>query len=47
MGVEAMLVMRPEPFEQLFVPATPEGYILKSVTIGSVILEEKSFEIVY
>ena len=44
MGVA--LVMRPEPFEQFFVPPTPGGYIRNLVTIGTVILEEKSAEIV-
>ena len=36
----------PGPFEQLFVPPTPGGYILNLVTMGPVLSEEKSFEIV-
>ena len=46
MGMAAILVMRPEPFEQLFVPPIPGGYIWNLVTIGPVVSEEKSFEIV-
>ena len=46
MGMTAILVMWPEPFEQLFVPLIPGGYIWKLVTIGPVVSEEKSFEIV-
>ena len=45
MGMAAVLVMRPGPFEQLFVPPTPGGYIY--ITIGPVVSEEKSFEIVH
>ena len=46
MGMAAILVMWPEPFEQLFVPPIPWGYIWNLVTIGPVVSEEKSFEIV-
>ena len=46
MGMAAMLVMWPGPFEQLFVPKSPRGYIWNLVTIGPVVSEEKSFEIV-
>ena len=46
MGMGAILVMWPEPFEQFFVPPTPGGYIWNLVTIGPVVTEEKSFEIV-
>ena len=46
MGMAAILVMWPEPFEQLFVPPIPGGCIWNLVTIGPVVSEEKSFEIV-
>ena len=46
MGIAAVLVMWPGPFEQLFVPPTPGGYIWNLVTIGPGFSEEKSFEIV-
>ena len=46
MGMAAILVMWPEPFEQLFVPPILGGYIWNLVTIGPVVSEEKSFEIV-
>ena len=46
MGMAAILVMWPGRFEQLFVPPAPGGYIWNLVTIGPVVLEEKSFEIV-
>ena len=46
MGMAAILVMWPEPFEQFFVPPIPGGYIWNLVTIGPVVSEEKSFEIV-
>ena len=46
MDMAAILVMWPEPFEQLFVPPIPGGYIWNLVTIGPVVSEEKSFEIV-
>ena len=35
-----------KPFEQLFIPPIPGGYIRNLVTIGPVVSEEKSFEIV-
>ena len=46
MGMAAILVMWPGRFEQFFVPPTPGGYIWNLVTIGPVVSEEKSFEIV-
>ena len=46
MGMAAILVMWLEPFEQLFVPLTIGGYVWNLVTIGPVVSEEKSFEIV-
>ena len=46
MGMAAMLVMWPKPFEQLFFPKCPEGCIWILVAIGPAVLEEKSFEIV-
>ena len=46
MGMAAMLVMWPRPFEQLFFPKGPGGCIWKLVAIGPVVSEEKSFEIV-
>ena len=46
MGMAAMLVMWPGPFEQLFVPKVPGGSIWNLVTIGPSVSEEKSFEIV-
>ena len=46
MGMAAMLVMWPRSFEQLFFPKGPGGCIWNLVAIGSVISEEKSFEIV-
>ena len=46
MGMAAMLVMWPRPFEQLFFAKGPGGCIWNLVAIGPVVLEEKSFEIV-
>ena len=46
MGMAAILVMWLGPFEQFFVPPISEGYIWNLVTIGPVVSEEKSFEIV-
>ena len=46
MGMVAMLIMWPGPFEQLFVPPTPADYMWNLVTIGPVVSEEKLFEIV-
>ena len=46
MGMAAMLVMWPWPFEQFFFPKGPGGYIWNLVAIGPVVSEEKSFEIV-
>ena len=45
MGMVAMLVMWPRPFEQLFFPKGPRGCIWNLVAIGPVVSEEKSFEI--
>ena len=45
-GMAAMLVMWPRPFEQLFFPKGPGGWIWNLVAIGPVVSEEKSFEIV-
>ena len=41
-----MAAMWPRPFEQLFFPKGPGGYIWNLVAIGPVVSEEKSFEIV-
>ena len=46
MGMAAMLVMWPRPFEQFFFPKGPGGCIWNLVAIGPVVSEEKSFEIV-
>ena len=46
MGMAAMLVMWPRPFEQLFFPKGLGGCIWNLVAIGPVVSEEKSFEIV-
>ena len=46
MGMAAMLVMWPRPFEQLFFPKGPGGCIWDLVAIRPVLSEEKSFEIV-
>ena len=46
MGMAAMLVMWPRPFEQLFFPIGPGGCIWNLVAIGPVVSEEMSFEIV-
>ena len=42
MGMAAMLVMWPWPFEQFNVPKTPGGYIWNLVTIGPAVSEEMS-----
>ena len=47
MGMAAMLVMWPRPFEILFFPKGPGGCIWNLVAIGPVDSEEKSFEIVH
>ena len=44
MGMAAIIVMWPGPFEQFFVPPTHWGYIWNLVTIGPTVSEEKSFE---
>ena len=46
MGMAAMLVMWPSPFEQFFFPKVHGGFIWNLVAIGSGVTEEKSFEIV-
>ena len=46
MGMVAILVMWPKPFEQLLFPKGPGGCIWNLVAIGPVVSEEKSFEIV-
>ena len=46
MGVAAILVMWPEPFEQTFVPASKGVSICNFNLIGPVVSEEKMFEIV-
>ena len=46
MGVAAILVMWPEPFEQTFVPASKGVSICNLNLIGPVVSEEKMFEIV-
>ena len=46
MGLAAMMVMWPRPFEQLFFPKGPGGCIWNLVAIGPVVSEEKLFEIV-
>ena len=46
MGVAAILVMWPGPFEQTFVPASWGVSICNLKSIGPVVSEEKMFEIV-
>ena len=46
MGMAAMLVMWPRPFEQFFFPKGPGGCIWNLVAIGPVVSEKKLFEIV-
>ena len=46
MGVAAILVMWPGPFEQTFVPVSQEVSIWNLNLIGPVVSEEKMFEIV-
>ena len=46
MGMAAMLVMWPRPFEQLFFSKGPGGCIWNLVAICPEVSEEKSFEIV-
>ena len=46
MGMAAILVMWPRPFEQFFFPKGPGGCIWNLVAIDPVVSEEKSFEIV-
>ena len=44
MGMAAILVMWPGPFEQTFVPPSQGGYIWNLTPIGPVVSEEKMFE---
>ena len=44
MGMVAILVMWPGPFEQTFVPPSHEGSIWNLTLIGQVISEEKMFK---
>ena len=44
MGMAAILVMWPGPFEQTFVPPSQGGYIWNLASIGPVVSEEKMFE---
>ena len=46
MGMAAMLVIWSRLFEQFFFPTGPGGCIWNLVTIGPVVSEKKSFEIV-
>ena len=46
MGMAAILVMCPGPFEQTFVPASQAVSICNLKLIGPVVSEEKMFEIV-
>ena len=46
MGMAAMFVMWPRPFEQLFFPKGPGGCIWNLVAIGLVVSEKKLFEFV-
>ena len=44
MGMAAILVMRPGPFEQIFVPPFHGGSIWNLSLIGQVVSEEKMFK---
>ena len=44
MGMAAILVMWPEPFEQTFVPLSQVGSLWNLASIGPVVSEEKMFE---
>ena len=44
MGMAAILVMWPGPFEQTFVPLSQEGSTWNLASIGPVVAEEKMFE---
>ena len=46
MGMAAMLVMWPGPFEQFFFPKVPGGCMWNLVAISPVVWDEKLFEIV-
>ena len=44
MGMAAILVMWPGPFEQAFVPPSKEGSIWNLAPIGLAVLKENKFE---
>ena len=44
MGMAAIVIMWPGPFEQTFVPPSQEGSIWNLASIGPVVSEEKMFE---
>ena len=44
MGMVAILVMWPGPFEQIFVPPSHGSLIWNSASIGPVVSKEKKFE---
>ena len=44
MGMAAILVMWPGPFEQTFVPPSPGASTWNLASIGPVVSEEKMFE---
>lgn len=44
LGMAAILVSEPGPFEQTFVHPVPRGYIWNMITIGPGVPEKKSFE---
>ena len=44
MGMAAIFVMWPGPFEQTFVPPSQGGSIWNLASIGQVVIEEKKFK---
>ena len=44
MGMAAILVMWPGPFEQTFIPLSQGGSIWNLASIGPMVSEEKTFE---
>ena len=46
MGMAAILVMWPGPFEQAFISPSQGGSTLNLASIGLVIIEEKKFKII-
>ena len=44
MGMAAILVKWPEPFEQAFVPPSQGGSTWNFASIGQVVIEEKKFK---